>query len=87
MKTEISYQSIRWSVNFDGLLTQKLSSHCLSISWSVNSTSEDLRPIVCPFDGLLTQKRGLPSDFQILDGLLICQSEGLALDFEDRFPM
>jgi len=45
------------------------------------------RLMVCPFDGRLTQKRGLPSDFQILDGLLIRQSEGLALDFEDRFPV
>ena len=59
----------------------------MDIRWSVNSTSEDLRLIVYPFDGLLTQKRGLPSDFQILDGLLICQSEGLLLDFEGRFPV
>jgi hypothetical protein len=53
----------------------------------IKNFSKTFRDIVCPFDGLLTQKRGLPSDFQIFGGLLIRQSEGLALDFEGRFPV
>jgi hypothetical protein len=71
--------------DFGGLPTSKIDpSHKATPSLRYHSLFRD---IVWTFDGLLTQKRGLPSDFQILDGLLIRQSDGLLLDFEGRFPV